>query len=124
MTGSSQKTITITPEDLKALERLAVLEAGHKILVGDFQKGRDHVDKTLDKIFEKVNSIPGKVTECKDTLEKDINDKYMSKAAGLLLEQKLTSNTKSLKLWIVSSVGGATSAGVFLLWLLKINPVV
>lgn len=113
-------TVTITLADLEALQRLAVVESGHKILVGDFQKSRDHIDETLVKIFDKVNSIPGKVTDCKNTLEKDINDKYMSKEAGKLLEQRLTSNTRSIKLWIVSTVTGATGAGVMALWFFKL----
>lgn len=123
MTGDNKKTITLSLEDLKALERLAVVEAGHKILVGDFQKSRDHVEETLNKIFAKVNSIPGKVTECKNTLEEDIKDTYMSKPEGELMEQRFNSSVRSIKIWIVSTVSGCTSAGVFLLWLLKINPV-
>jgi len=121
--SDDQEKITISLTDLKALERLAVQEAGHKILVGDFQKSRDHIDETLTKIFEKVNSIPGKITECKDVLEKDIDDKYMSKDAGVILEERLTNSTKSIKLWIVSTVSGCTGTGIFILWLLNVNPI-
>ena len=121
MTGSKQETITITLEDLKALERLAVVEAGHKILVGDFQKSRDHVDNTLIKIFDIVNSIPGKITDCKDTLEKDIDDTYMSKNAAKLMETRFNSSVRSIKIWIASSVTGATGAGILAMWLLNIK---
>lgn len=99
------------------LERLAVVEASHKILVDDFQKSRDHIDDSLNKIFDKVNSIPGKITDCKDTLESDIRQTYMTKDAGKLLQK----NINSVKIWIVSSVGGFTAAGVFIMWLLKFN---
>lgn len=117
MTGDNQEYITISLSDLKAIERLAVVEAGHEILVNDFQKSRDHVDETLIKIFDKVDSIPGKITACKDTLEDDIKSTYMTKTAGVLLEQ----NIKSIKWWIVSTVGGFTGAGVVALWLLNVK---
>ena len=120
MTGENQEMVTISLSDINALERLAVVEAGHKILVEDFQKSRDHVDKSLIKIFDKVNSIPGKVTDCKNTLEKDINDKYMSKEAGRLMEQRFNSSVRSIKLWIVSTVTGATGTGVTVLWFFKL----
>jgi hypothetical protein len=120
MTGENQETVNISLTDLEALQRLAVVESGHKILVGDFQKSRDHLNEILAKIFEKVDSIPGKVTDCKETLEKDINEKYMSKEAGKLLEQRLTSSTRSIKLWIVSTVTGASATGVFILWFFKL----
>jgi len=115
------KTVNISLQDIKALERLAVVEASHKILVGDFQNSRDHVNESLNKIFDIVNSIPGKITECKDTLEHDIDNTYMTKTAGVLLEQKLSSNTRSIKLWIVSSVSGATAAGVAIMWFFKLT---
>lgn len=112
--------ITITLEDLKALERLAVVEAKLDILVEDFQKNRDDSKEILNQLFALIRAIPGKITECKDTLEKDIKDTYMTKDAGILLEQRLTSNTKSIKLWIVSSVSSAAAGGVFILWFFKV----
>ena len=119
MSGDGDK-ITITLEDLKALERIAVTEAKLDILVNDFQKNRDDSKETLDQLFALIRAIPGKITECKDTLEKDIKDTYMTKDAGVLLEQRLTSSVRSIKLWIVSTVTGATAAGVFILWFFKI----
>lgn len=115
--------ILITLADLKAIERLAVQEAKLDILVGDFQKGRDHTEETLDKMFTLIRDIPGKVTDCKDTLEKDIKDSYMSKTDAKLMEQRFNNSVKSIKLWIVSTVSGCTGTGVFLLWLLNVNPV-
>jgi len=119
MSGEGE-TITITLEDLKALERLAVNEAKLDILVNDFQKNRDDSKETLNQLFALIRAIPGKITECKDTLEKDIKDTYMTKEAGVLLEQRLTSNTRSIKLWIVSTVTGATGTGIAVLWFFKL----
>lgn len=107
--------------DLDVRERLAVVEAGHEILVEDFQKSRDHLEEMVVKIFDKVDEIPDDVTDCKDTLEKDIKDTYMSKSAGELMESRFNSSVRSIKLWIVSSVTGATGAGVIALWLLNIK---
>ena len=118
------KMVTISVSDIEALQRLAVVESSHKILVEDFQKSRDHIDETLIKIFDKVNSIPNTVTstvsDCKDTLEKDIKDSYMSKSAGQLMEQRFNSSVRSIKLWIVSTVTGATGTGVAILWFFKL----
>lgn len=112
--------ITITLKDLKTLERLAVVEAKLDILVGDFQKTRSDSKETLDQLFRLIRDIPAKITDCKDTLEKDIKDTYMSKTAAELMETRFNSSVRSIKLWIVSTVSGATAAGVFALWFFKI----
>ena len=122
MSGENKnEMITMSLADLDVRERLAVVEAGHEILVEDFQKSRDHLEEMVVKIFDKVDEIPDDVTDCKDTLEKDIKDTYMSKSAGELMESRFNSSVRSIKLWIVSSVTGATGAGVIALWLLNIK---
>ncbi|MCH9712738.1 MAG: hypothetical protein K0U20_08960 [Proteobacteria bacterium] len=126
MSNASQ-TVTITLEDLKALERLAVGEAKIEILVGDFQAHKTSeekrlaaIDTNIGKIYEIIRGFPTKVNDCRDDLEQTIARDYMTKKDGKMLEQHLANNIKSVKLWIVSSVGGFTAAGVLLLWLFKI----
>jgi len=121
---SDNETVTITLADLKALEKLAVQEAKLEILVGDFQASRKHTDETIGQIFELLREFPSKVNQCRDELETDIEKIYMTKQDGKLLEQHLASNIRSIKLWIVSSVGGFTAAGVCISWYFKLFPTV
>ena len=118
--SGDKDTITITLEDLKALERIAVTEAKLDILVNDFQKNRDDSKETLDQLFALIRAIPAKITDCKDTLEKDIKETYMSKTAAELMETRFNSSVRSIKLWIASSVSGAVAAGVFVMWFFKL----
>jgi len=67
------KTITLTLSDLKALERLAVVESGHDILVKDFQATRKHTDENIAKIFELLRAFPKQVADCSDMLEGKIH---------------------------------------------------
>lgn len=69
---SATDTITISHEDLKAIERLAVQEAKLEILVTDFQASRKNTEENIVKIFELIRSFPDRMNACRDDLEKDI----------------------------------------------------
>lgn len=70
--GTDSETITISREDLKAIERLAVQEAKLDILVGDFQNSRRATDENVVKIYELIRGFPDNMKACRDDLEKDI----------------------------------------------------
>ena len=123
----NHETITISLSDLKALERLAVTEAQVPILAADFQRHRDvsesalkDINDSIGKIYVIIRGMPKQVNDCRDELEQDIKNSYMSKGAGELLEQRLDNSVKSVKIWIVSTVGGFTAAGLFLAWFFKL----
>lgn len=120
--------VTISLSDLKALERLAVAEAEHKILAEDFQRHREvsesnlkDINVNISKIYDLTRAHGRQVNECKNEIENEMKDTYMSKTDGMLLEQHLANNIRSVKLWIVSSVGGFTTAGLLILWTLKLT---
>ena len=73
MTGETQETVTISLQDLKALERLAVVESGHDILVKDYQATRDNTDENIGKIYELLRAFPKQVVDCSDALEVKIH---------------------------------------------------
>ena len=126
---SNDEQVLIKLSDLKVLERLAVEEAKLGILAEDFQRHRDIVQSQLKeltinigKLYDLSRNFPHQVSECREKMESDIEKIYMTKQDGALLEQHLANNIKSIKLWIVSTVTGCSGAGVFILWLLKLNP--
>ena len=73
MTGENQETVTISLADIKALERLAVVEAGHDILVNDYQTSRKQTDENIAKIYELLRAFPKQVSDCSDALEVKIH---------------------------------------------------
>ena len=120
----------ISKEDLESLIKIGVQEAKLNILVEDFQDHKHDADKRLEAIdrnignvYKLVRDFPTKVKECQDDLEIDIKNTYMTKKDGQILEQHLDNSIKSVKLWIVSSVGGATTAGIFIMWFFKLGAV-
>ena len=120
---NNQGSITLTLKEISALEKAAVQGAKLSILVDDFQEHKHVADKRLEAIdtnignvYKLVRDFPSKVSRCQDDLEKDIERLYMSKTSGELMEQRLNNNIRSIKLWIVSSVGGATATGIFIMW--------
>lgn len=123
----STEQIVLTLEDVKVLERIAVTEAKLEILVNDFQSNKIMTDSNLkdisdniSKIYDLTRAFPEQIKECRQELEADIEDLYMLKKDSELLEQHLINNVKSIKLWIVTSVGGFTSAGLFILWVFNV----
>ncbi len=101
--------------------KMGVQEAKLDILVNDFQESRAKTDKSLDAIFNQIRATGDKLVKCKNEIEKDMRDNYMSSNDAKLLEDRLTKDTKSIKLWIVSTVGGFFSAGVVILWLMNVG---
>ncbi|MCH9735413.1 MAG: hypothetical protein K0U78_12820 [Actinomycetia bacterium] len=121
MGSDNEKTITLTLSELKALERLAVQEAKVEILVTDFQRHREYSEKTLTEIFTLLRDVPKTITDCRDTLEKDIDDTYMSKTEGKLMEEHFSGYVRSIKIWMVSTVGGFSAAGIAVMWFFNIG---
>ena len=120
----------ITDNELKSLIKIGVQEAKLDILVADFQDHKHDADKRLEAIdrnvgnvYKLVREFPERVKRCQDDLEDDIERVYMTKKDGQILEQHLDNSIKSVKLWIVSSVGGATTAGIFIMWFFKLEAV-
>lgn len=118
----------ITQKELESLIAIGVQEAKLGILVTDFQDHKHDADKRLaaidlniSNVYDLVRNFPEHVKRCQDELEDDMEDKYMTKKDGVILEQHLANNIRSIKLWIVSSVGGATAAGVLIIWFLNLK---
>jgi len=82
------------------------------------------ISENLKDVQLQIGNWKLKLTECKNELHEEImgnvTDTYMTKKDGLLLEQHLASNIKSIRLWIVATVGGFTSAGILVAWLLGV----
>ena len=120
--------VDITQKEIDSLVKIGVQEAKLHILVNDFQDHKQDADKRLEaidtnigNIYKLVRDFPERVSRCQDELENDIKDTYMTKKAGELLEEHLTNDIKSIKLWIVSSVGGATAAGLLIIWFFNLK---
>lgn len=116
----SGEVIQVSLEDIEVIKTVAVQGAKLEILVEDFQTSKKETNDNLGKLFELLRSNAKHVTDCKDELEKDIEKVYMTKKDGEILEQHLANNIRSIKLWIVSSVGGFSAAGVLMVWALKL----
>lgn len=117
----------ISENELQSLIKIGVQEAKLEILVDDFKKHKELSERQLTKITTDIGRIyditrqtPKQVEQCRRELEKDIHESYMTKTAGAMLEQRLENNIKSIKLWMVATVGGFTSAGIFILWFFKL----
>ena len=120
--------VDITQKEIDSLVKIGVQEAKLHILVSDFQDHKHDADKRLEAIdnnignvYKLVRDFPERVSRCQDELENDIKDTYMTKKAGELLEEHLTNDIKSIKLWIVSTVGGATAAGFLIIWFFNLK---
>lgn len=118
----------ISQNELDSLIKIGVQEAKLNILVEDFQDHKHDADKRLEvidnnigNVYKLVRDFPERVKRCQDDLEDDIKDVYMTKKDGEILEQHLTNNIRSIKLWIVSSVGGATATGIFIMWFFNLR---
>ncbi len=109
-----------TDREMKALVEIGVQKAKLDILVNDFQESKGKTDENLTRIYNLLRTFPNKVTDCRREIESDMSALYMTKKDGELLEQHLSNNIKSVKLWIVSTVSGCTATGVFILWFLKV----
>lgn len=123
----AKDSITLSLEELKSLERIAVQEAKLDILVSDFQENKRtseiHVRDIHDnvaRIYDLIRAFPQQIIKSKNDIENDLERLYLTKTESQLLEQHLANNIRSIKLWIVTSVGGFTSAGVFILWGFKL----
>ena len=128
MPPSEDEFVTIKMSDIKVLERLAVEEARLGILAEDFQRHRTLSEKQLTdinanigKIYDLERALPDRISDCQEKMELDIEKKYMTKQDGLMLEQHLAHNIRSVKMWIVSSVSGATATGVFIMWFFNLT---
>lgn len=118
----------ISDNELQSLIQLGVQEAKLHILVSDFQDHKHDADKRLETIdtnignvYKLVRDFPERVKRCQDDLEIDIERIYMTKKDGKILEQHLVNSIKSVKLWIVSSVGGAVAAGILIMWVFNLR---
>ncbi len=125
---SNDEQVLIKLSDLKVLERLAVEEAKLSILAEDFQRHRDVVQSSMKeltvnigKLYDLSRAFPDTVSNCRDKMENDFGKIYMTKQDGALLEQHLANNIRSVKLWIVSSVGGFSAAGVSIMYFFKLT---
>jgi hypothetical protein len=122
MTAQTEQ-VTLSIDDLKSLERLAVTEAKLKILIDDFKGNRKltqdnlkDIKESIMQVYELSRNFPQQIIDCRREVEHDFEGKYMTKTDGVILERHISDKVKSIKLWIVSSVGGFTSAGLVILW--------
>ena len=92
------KIIKISLQDLKALERLAVVESGHDILVKDYQATRNHTDENIGKMFELLRAFPKQVADCSDDLETKIH-------ADLEKHYATDADVKALRVELKNEIG-------------------
>lgn len=123
MSGNATEHVTLSIDDLKSLERLAVTEAKLKILIDDFKGNRrltndnlKDIKESITQVYELTRTFPQQIIDCRREVEHDFSKIYMTKTDGVILERHISDKVKSVKLWIVSSVGGFTSAGLLILW--------
>lgn len=125
--GTNESTVTLSVDELRQLERLAVQEAKLEILVEDFQANKKRTERhisdindNISRIYDITREFPAQINQTKDDIERDFSLQYMTKTDGKLLEQHVTNIVKSVKLWILATVGGFTSAGLVILWAVNI----
>ena len=118
--------ITVTTDDIRQLERLAVLEAQLGILISDFKTTRERNDtvikgirEDIGRIYDLTREFPSKCNKCQKELEHQFDERYMTKTDAKLMEQNLTNLVSSVKIWIVSTVAGFTSAAILIAWALN-----
>lgn len=115
----------VSQEEIESLKQQAVQEAKLNILIEDFQRHKSDEEARWTEMFTLVRSLektfPEKLSTCKSNVEKSVLDHveehYMNKSDGKLIYEKIN----SIKLWIVSTVGGFTAAGVLIVWFLKLH---
>ena len=110
----------MTAQEFEQHERAIAMQTKLDILINDFQVARTSTDKNSANIFSLIRSNEVKLSTCRNDLEKDIERLYMTKEAGLAMESRLNNNFKSIKAWIVTTVGGFTAAGLLILWALNV----
>lgn len=114
----------------KAIE-MAVMRAKVDSMNAAFEAHEKQEDKFIKDIFVKLELLQKEITqwplhlnECSSKIENKLHvhmkDKYMTVDDANLLEQKLENSIKSFKIWIVSSVGGFSTAAVFILYVFKL----
>lgn len=127
----AEEKITLTRTELEQQIKQAVTEAKVDQLYKAFSDHEIKEDSYLKDIFDKIRMVqeamggwPIKLSQCSDTLEQDIKDyvkeNFMSKPDAELLKQSFSNELRSIKLWIVSTVGGFTSAGLLIAWAFKL----
>jgi len=110
----------ISQEVLDSLVDIGVQKAKLGILVDDYRESKKQTDDNLKRIYDLLRKFPEQIKECRDELETDTATIYMTKNSGDRLEERVTSNIRSIKLWIVSSVGGFSASGIFIIYMLKL----
>lgn len=117
--------------EIQQAVEMAVAKSEIAALAMSFSEHVSKEDTYLKEIFDKLRKVqediskwPLQIEKCSSDLEQDILSKieatYMTKKDGQLLEQHLINSVRSIKLWIVSTVGGFTTAGVLIAWYLKV----
>jgi hypothetical protein len=112
--------IQMTIQEIEQRDRAVAMQTKLDILIKDFQAGRTANDKHFVEIFSLFRGNEAKLHNCRDELQKEIKATYMTQAAGEAMELRLSNNLKSVKTWIVTTVGGFTAAGLLVLWALNI----
>ena len=125
---ADQETITITQTEKDLLMQGGKHEAEISMLIESFNKHAEKEESYLQHIFRKLETLQGdvsqfplKLTNCKNETEKDILDHvsehYYSK-------EDAVKDFRSLKWWMVGTVGGFTSAAGIIMWITTFSKII
>lgn len=127
----TEEKITMSRAEFKNAVDAAVLKEQVTTLTSTVEAAEIKQQQYLRDIFEKIRDVqkdiggwPNRLSQCSSDLEHEMLEHmkrtYMTHKDGQLIRQEFTNSVRSLKLWIVSTVGGFTAAGIVLAWYWKL----
>lgn len=129
------ETVTMTMAELQQRIQQALTDSKLEVLEKSFEIFQKTEQATLREIFDKLRELgdhvtgwPLRLNECASGVDEDLKqymDQHYMKietANGRFnsMEERVDHGLKSIKLWIVATVGGFTAAGVVILWVLDL----
>jgi preprotein translocase subunit SecA len=125
MINNEDNKIMITPQELQAKIDEAVTKSKVDALSIAFKDHERKEDQYLSELFSKISSMDNKVSswaikfnEVSHEMEKEILNKV---AENYMTRKETIAGFKSIRIWIVSSVGGFTAAGATIFYLISLK---
>lgn len=76
---SGEEMVTMSESQFELAKEVAVHGKQLEILIEDYQKSRDLMIDSMEKLGHGINEIPKMISDCKEELEDDIMDSTSSK---------------------------------------------
>ncbi len=112
--------IQMTQQELEQHDLAITMQTKLDVLINDFHASRTANDKHFAEIFTLIRNNDSKLQACRNDVVKEVDNAYMTKTAAETMELRLINNFKSIKTWIVTTVGAFTAAGILILWALNV----